>query len=65
MYDQSGNYTAIAGIVVFILSKLGVNATVSDILAVIGAIVSVIGIVKQFIAHRNLARVAGAIPPKY
>jgi hypothetical protein len=63
-YSQTGNYTAIAGVVVLILSKFGVTTDQSTILLVIGGIVAVTGIVNQFIAHKNLAITAGAYPQK-
>jgi hypothetical protein len=60
-YSQSGNYTAIAGVIVLLLSKLGVSTDVATILTIGGAIVAVIGIIKQYLDHKNLAISAGAI----
>lgn len=60
-YDQSGNYIAYAGLAVSILGHFGINTTVDDVAAVIGAVVIIVGLVKQFIAHKKLAKVAGAI----
>lgn len=54
-YDQSGNYAVIAGIAVAILSKLGVSTDVSTIMTILAGILAIVGVVKQFIAHRNLA----------
>ena len=60
-YDQSGNWTALAGVIALVLSKMGVNTTADTILAVIGGVVALVGIIKQYLAHRKLAVVAGAI----
>lgn len=59
-YTQNGNYLALAGLVVLMLSKLGLNVTVDTIMVVVGGIVALIGIVKQFIDHRKLAVATGA-----
>lgn len=62
-YDQSGNYTVLAGLVVSIINHflpyLGV--TVNDVVAVIGAGAILIGAIRQYIAHRKLAVTVGAI----
>lgn len=63
MYSQKGSYVALAGFVVLILNKLGVNFIGSDTIeATIGAIVTLYGVAHQFYAHRELAKSAGAIP---
>jgi len=61
LYSQSGNWTALAGVIALVLSKLGVNATVDTILAIIGGVVALVGIVKQYLAHKKLAVTMGAI----
>ena len=61
LYQTSGSWTALAGVIALVLSKLGVNATVDTILAVIGGIVALVGIIKQYLAHRKLAVQVGAI----
>lgn len=60
-YNQSGSYIAIASVIAMILSKFGVNADAQTIVTVILGIVALVGIIKQFIAHKNLAIQAGAI----
>lgn len=55
-YNQTGNYVTIAGVVVILLSKLGINTDLATIVTIIGAGVSVYGIIKQFIAHKALAK---------
>ena len=54
-YDQSGNWTAVAGLIVTLLTHFGFNTTINDVLAVIGSIVIVVGLVRQYIAHKKLA----------
>lgn len=61
-YTQNGNYIALAGIAVIVLSKFGVTADKETLMTIIGGVVSVIGIIKQFIAHKKLAKSAGAYP---
>lgn len=60
-YTQSGNYTALAGLAVLLLSKVGVSTDVATLMTIVGGVVALVGIVKQYIAHKNLATVAGAI----
>lgn len=64
VYDQSGSYTALAGVIVGLLAHFNINTTVNDVLTVIGAVVCITGIVKQYIAHRKVAIQAGMIVPK-
>jgi hypothetical protein len=52
----TGTYTSIAAIVVFILSKFGINTTADTILTIISAVLLVVGLVKQAIDHKNLAK---------
>ena len=59
MYTQSGTYAAIAGILVSVLGHFGISSTVDDLAQVIGAVIVIVGIVRQAIAHKNLATVAG------
>ena len=52
-----------AGVIVLILSHFGINTDVQTIVAIIGAVISTIGIVTQVIAHfkmKNAAVAAGA-----
>ncbi len=58
-YSQTGNYVALAGLIVTLLSHFGLNVAVGDITTVIGAIVVIVGLAKQYIAHKNLAIQAG------
>lgn len=59
-YTQTGNYTALAGVAVLFLSKFGVNTDVATVLTIIGGIVAVVGVVKQFLDHKNLAIKTGS-----
>lgn len=59
-YDQTGSYTALAGLAVVILGKFGVVVASNDIIAIIAGIISIYGIYRQFIAHKTLAIAAGA-----
>ena len=59
-YNQSGNYITLAGFAVTILAKFGIVSDVASIATVIGSIVIVVGIVKQYLAHKKLAITAGA-----
>lgn len=56
VYSTTGSYAAIAGVVVILLGKLGVNTDLATVLTIIGAIGAVYGIVKQYIDHKNLAK---------
>ncbi len=58
--DYSGSYIAIAGILVTILGRFGVVVATNDAVSIIAALVMIYGIVKQMVAHRNLAISAGA-----
>lgn len=49
----------IAGLVVLILSKLGINVVQSDVEQIIAAAVILVGIIHQYISHRNLATITG------
>jgi hypothetical protein len=59
----TGTYTSIAAIVVFILSKFGINTTADTILTIISAVLLVVGLVKQAIDHKKLGVVASAAAP--
>ena len=59
MYTQAGNYTAVAGLVVILLAKFGVVTDAGSITSIIGAVVTLVGIVKQFIDHKKLAVATG------
>lgn len=60
-YSQSGNYLALAGLVVMILGRFGVIVATNDIVTVFAAIVTIYGIIRQFMAHKTLAIQAGAL----
>lgn len=62
--NYSGTYTSIAAVIVFILSKFGVNTDVTSILAIISAVLLVIGIIKQAYDHYKLGKVASSYAPK-
>ncbi len=64
MYNQTGNYVAVAGVVVFLLAKFGVVAQATDVVQVIAGVAALIGIAKQFFDHKKLAVVAGVMPQK-
>lgn len=53
--DYSGIYTAIAGLLVSGLANLGIVTNAGDIATIIGAVVILAGLVKQYIAHKKLA----------
>lgn len=59
-YTQNGSYMALAGLVVAILAKFSVNVTAEEILQIAGAVVSIVGIVKQAIAHKKFASAAAS-----
>lgn len=61
LYNQSGNYIAISGIIVGILAKFGVIIDTNSIATMIAGVIVIIGIVKQFKAHKKLA-IASAVP---
>jgi len=61
-YDQTGFYVGLAGIAVGILAGFGINTNVQDVGSIISAVLIIVGMVKQFIAHRNLAIAAGVHP---
>ncbi len=61
MYDQSGNYIALAGVAVILLSKFGITTDAQTLVQIAASIMAFIGIIKQFRAHKNLAISAGAI----
>lgn len=60
-YDQKGSWLAIAGIIVSLASHLGISITVDDVLAIIGAVAIIYGVIHQYIAHRKLAVEVGAV----
>lgn len=54
--SYTGTYFGIAGVIVMILTHFGVNATIDQIVAAIGAIVTIYGLIHQAIVHKNLAQ---------
>lgn len=61
VYDQSGNYIALAGFLVVILGKFGITIASNDVVTIIAGIATVYGLIRQHYAHKNLAISAGAI----
>lgn len=63
-YSQAGNYIVIAGLIVEIVNKKvpGLGITSDQVMFIIGGIITAIGSIHQWISHRKLAQVAGAIP---
>lgn len=61
-YNQNGNYIVLAGMAVTFLGKFGVTTDKETIFLIVGGILSAIGVIKQFIAHKKLAKSAGAYP---
>lgn len=53
--DVSGTYLGIAGLVVAGLANFGIVTNAGDVASIIGAVVIIVGIVKQYLAHRKLA----------
>lgn len=64
MYDQSGNYIALAGVIVGVLAKFNIIVDEHSIATVLAAIVIIVGIIKQRIAHKKLAITTGTFPSK-
>jgi len=58
-FDSSGTYVTVAGLVVSLAAHFGFSVSVSDVLTIIGAVVVVVGVIKQYTAHKNLAIVTG------
>lgn len=58
-YSQSGSYMAIAGLVVAGLAKIGVVTDPASIVTIVAGIVALVGVIKQYIAHKKLAVAAG------
>lgn len=58
---NTGNYVAVAGLVVMLLNHFGINVVQSDVESVIGAAVIVYGIVHQAVAHKNALAVAQGV----
>lgn len=59
IYSQSGNYTALAGIVVILLSKLGINVDIATLMTIAGGVAALYGVYRQWVAHKDLAVVTG------
>lgn len=57
--SNTGNYVALAGVVVMALNHFGINVLQSDVEAVIGSVVIVYGIVHQAVEHRKTLAAAG------
>ncbi len=53
-YSQGSNVAALAGLILVILSKLGVTTDLSTVMAIIGGIIGLYGIIRQIIAHKSL-----------
>lgn len=64
IYTQTGNQLAIAGVVAMILTKFGIPTDAQAIVSVIGGFLALVGIYKQWMAHKKLAVVAGALRPR-
>lgn len=60
-YNQNGNIAAIVGLAVVLLSKFGIITTADTLFIIIGAVVSIVGIYKQYRAHRSLGVALGAV----
>lgn len=59
--SNTGNYLALAGVIVVLLNHFGINVVQSDVEAVIGAVVIVYGVIHQAITHKNALAVAQGI----
>ncbi len=59
VYDTQGTYIAIAGILVQILAHYGVIIQSNDLANGIGGLITLFGILKQLLAHKELAKAAG------
>lgn len=58
-YTQAGNYTALIGLAVMILAKFGIVTDADSIATIVSGILILVGIIKQFIAHKKLAVATG------
>ena len=54
----TGTYIAAAGLVVAILAKIGVFATVDQVAMIIGGMVAAYGIIHQIVSHKTSTPVA-------
>lgn len=63
-YSQGGNIAVIAAMVAEVLNKVwpGFGVTSDSIVTVILGIVAIVGVIKQWLAHKKLAQVAGVYP---
>ena len=61
IYDTQGTYIALAGILVQLLAHYGVIVQSTDIVNAIGGLIVFVGIIKQFIAHKALAKASGVV----
>lgn len=59
-YDLSGSYVAIAGLVVAGLSSIGFIVDTNTIVTILAGAVALVGVIKQIIAHRKLAKATAA-----
>lgn len=64
MYNQTGSYVAVAGLIVMVLNYFKIHIVQTDVESVIGALVTIYGVGHQYFAHKALAVSAGAISPK-
>lgn len=58
--NYTGAVVAIAALIVSFAAQHGWILNQSDVIAVIGGIISIVGIVKQMMDHKKLAVAAGA-----
>lgn len=63
-FSQSGNITVIAGLLVSVATHFGFSITVDQVVSVAGAVLIVVGVIKQMYTHyqlKKLAKSAGVI----
>jgi hypothetical protein len=59
--NYSGSYLGIAGLVVMVLSHFGISASVDQVIAVIGGVVIVYGIIHQALIHKQTVAVVNTL----
>lgn len=64
VYSNVGSYVTIAGLVVLVLNHFGITVVSSDVETIVGSIVTIYGVIHQYVSHRNLAITTGTFLPK-
>lgn len=64
MNTQTGNFIAVSGLIVFILSRFGVVVNDTEIVAVISGVVALYGIIHQFFITKKVVGMARSFGAK-